>query len=307
MKHITLLLCLIGMTLVSCSSSDNDGEKTKNKRPATCVAVTPTLDCLPFYIAHEIGIDTQLGIELCLQQQSSVSDCDTAFINGSVSAAMLDYLHAEKLKNNWVKFQIDRLKDQMSKEKGKTKKSNVAARYDEVRKRAAKDSLYIYPHANIQLYFFTSSKSRISEAKQLADKVTGVDRNGVEALMARHVLDSVKLSDEKTFLVQMQNLKTRSKMLNVNTLDAAILPEPFATQARKAGHRSIYSATTVNGRKPGCLLVRGNQNKLREAYNRACDSINKNGIHRYDSVIVKHYSLPAEVVKAIPAHRFTKL
>lgn len=255
--------------MASCSSDDESKTQTAKGTPVK-VAVTQTLDCLPLYVARELGIDSELGIAIMFQEHASKCDLDSALLNGSVQAVFTDFVRGDRLK-------------------------------------ARRDSFAVYPHDNTQLYFFTNSKSRLTEAKQLTDKVIGVDRQGADAVMMQALLDSVKLADEKAFLVQMQNYGSRQKMLLLNTLDAVVLPEPYATHARKAGHRDIHSVKTLRGRSIGCMVARGKTDLLRQAYNRACDSINRNGIHRYDSVIVKHYDIPQQFVKDIPAHRFSKL
>lgn len=280
MKHFNIFLCLLAMLLASCSS-DNDKQQVRHKGTPIRIGVTTTLDCLPFFVAQEIALDEQMGIHLLLNISGSKADLDSAFVNGSVCAILTDNTRAERIKANWLRLNT--------------------------KKHESKDSVDIYPHDNLQLYLFTNSKSRIREGKQLLDKVIGVDRQGTDAVMARMLLDSVKLSDDKSFLVQMQSYDIRQHMLMINTIDAAVIPEPYASQARKAGHHALISGNTVNGKKAGVLVARGNSQKLRELYNRACDSINHNGIHAYDSVIGKHFTIPQSVISAIPAHKFKKL
>lgn len=311
MKHIIYILCLFGVVVTSCSSGDEAAVIDDKNAKMVKVAVTPTMDCLPLYVAQEIGLDRGMGFELVLQEHQSKADCDTAIVGGSVDAIVTDYLRADVVKENWVKLRVERLKalldDQAARRKGKKKAKDYNQRLAERRKYSQKDSLYIFPHENTQIYLFASSRSRVREAKQLTDKIIGVDRQGVDMLMAQHLLDSVKLTDEKAFLVQVQSYAVRQKMLFANTLDAAVLFEPHATYARKIGHRSLYSVTTFNGRPIGCILTKGKAVILREAYNRACDSINKNGIHKYDSVIQKRYGIPATVINSIPTRKFTKV
>lgn len=263
----------MGIILTACSSEhDKAGRPRSGGKPLT-VAVTQTLDCFPLYVAQEIGIDREVGIALQLQEHGSRADCDTAIIGGSAVGIMTDYRRAEALKQKY----------------------------------GAKDSLYIYPHHNSPLFILASSKGRLREAKQLTDKVIGVDRQGVDALVAQHMLDSVKLGDDKTFLVQMQNYNLRQRMLFANTLDAAVLFEPYASYALKAGHRLLYTVHSHAGKPVGCLLTRGNADVLRKIYNRACDSINANGIHQYDSIMAKRYTIPAPAVSSVSKYNFSHL
>lgn len=309
MKQLLFILIILGTTLSSCSSDKDSKNLADDKVKKVNVAVTPTLDCLPLFVAHEIGLDKEMGMMLILQSHSSKAECDSALIGGSADAIFTDYVRAENLKSEWVKRSLEYLAVQIENEskRRRIKAKEKASRTAEVRKRAANDSLYIFPHSNTQLYFFTNSKSRLREAKQLVDKVVGVDRQGADAQMAQHLLDSVKMADEKVFLVQMQNYNIRQKMLLNNTLDAAVLTEPYATQAKSLGHRSLYSAYTVKSKNVGCMMSKRHDSLIRDAYNRACDSINKNGIHAYDSVMNKYFTIPQAAIKAIPAHRFHKI
>lgn len=270
----------ISFVVTACSS---DGAKEKDNHhtdgKTLTVAVTPTMDCVPFLVAKEIGIDEDMGCQLELQLHASKADCDSALIKGSVAALMTDCVRADNLNAEW------------NKRKHKSKA----------------DTLSIYSHANMRLYIFTNSKSRLREAKQLTDKIIGLDRQSVEARMAQHMLDSVKLSDDKAFLVQVRSYDIRQRMFYANTLDAAVFPEPYATVARKAGHGSIYAITTYENKPIGRMIARKSSSKLSDIYNRACDSINTNGLHRYDSVMVKHFNMPLEVVHSIPAFKFGKI
>lgn len=326
MKQLFYILCLCGIILTSCSSSENDGNTVKAKKSAMTVCVTPSLDCFPLYVAVETGLDVEMGYPIDLIEYLSKADCDSALVGGVADAMMTDDAHANSVKSGWVemkrryilaaiekekKLLAEKQKSRKGKNKAKKKKDNqkeeYAKRIKEWVKKAGADSLYIFPHDNLQLYLFTNQKSRLKEAKQLTDRIIAVDRQGTDAAMARYVLDSVKIAADKCFLVQIQKYDVRMKMLLVNSMDACVLPEPQATVARKMGHKSIYSGGTVNGKKAGCLFVRGNADKLRQLYNRACDSINKNGIHHYDSIMQKRYTIPVPVIPHVPKHKFQKL
>lgn len=276
-KTFLLLLPLIIVLFASSCSDNQNNEVMKKTTKPVKIAVTPTLDCLPLFVAQEIGIADEMGIKLILKEYSAYADADTAIINGSVDAALTDYVHAEHIRQQ---FSIG--------------KKN-------------KDTLQILSHHNMQLYLFTGRKSRIREAKQFTDKIIAVDRKGVDAILAQGVLDSVKLVDEKAFLVNILNLNVRQKMLNVNTVDAAVLVEPYATQARKLGHRSLVSTGTISGKHAGAIVMRGKVTEIRDVYNRACDSINKNGIHTYDSVMQRRFTIPAQYIHDIPNHNFKKI
>lgn len=276
-KTFKTILPLIAMILCySCTDKDDTITGNVSTKPVK-IAVTPTLECLPLFVAEEIGIADEMGINLILKAYPAHADADTAVINGSVDAALTDYVHAEYIRQRFIPGKKD------------------------------KDTLQILPHRNMQLYLFTGRKSRIREAKQFTDKIIAVDRKGADAVLAQTLLDSVKLVDDKAFLVNILNLNVRQKMLNANTVDAAVLAEPYATQARKIGHRSLVSTGTIRDKHAGAIVMRRNAALILDAYNRACDSINKNGIHAYDSIMQRRFTIPAQYIHDIPNHDFKKL
>lgn len=287
MNRFIITLVIISSLIASLASCSSDEAKIVDDvkyKDTIALAVTPTLDCFPLFVAQEIGISKSMGYFMWLHNYAAKADCDTALVGGAACAAFTDYVRADNLKAHWA-------------EMVKAKRG----------KKAKVDTLSIFPHENMHLYFFTNYKARIKEAKQLTDKMVAVDRKSAEERMAQHVLDSVKLGPEKTFLVNILNLKVRERMLHNNTMDAVVLHEPAASVARKAGHKSVYSSGHQDNRPFGCMVAVRNSQIVKEIYNAACDSINRKGIHAYDSVFVKRYGVSTQIVSAIPNHKFTKI
>lgn len=269
-----VVIAIAGAIYIYCEDAGGTGNDVKNG--GMTVAVTPTLDCLPVYVAQETGIDDEMGCTLILQEHSSVADCDSALAGGSAVCVSTDCVRAEML---------------MGREKEKLKKQFALVR-----------------NPNACLYLFANRKARIKSASQMKDKMIAVDRKGADALMAQYVMDSVKLVDDRVFLVNIQSIPIRMSMLANNTVDAAVLPEPQATVARKTGHENLYAEYGRKGKTYGAfLLKKADRDMFVSIYNRACDSINKNGIGHYDSILIKQMSVPEKLVKEIPMRKFVKL
>ncbi len=272
---VLALLAVWGVaSVVSHNGEEGDGSAVSD----TCmtVAVTPTMDCLPVYVAVETGIAAEMGCDLALQEHTSIADCDTALVGGSAFCASTDSVRAEMLLAGM--------------------------------KKGAKEKYSIVRNPNSCLYLFANRKVRVKKASQLKDKMIAVDRKGADGMMAQYVLDSVKLVDDKAFLVNIHSLNVRMAMLANNTMDAAVLPEPQATVARKVGHVNLYSECSRGGKVYGAFLVKKESRELfAKIYNRACDSINKNGIAHYDSILVRRMAVPEKFLKDIPTRRFVKL
>lgn len=87
--------------------------------------------------------------------------------------------------------------------------------------------------------FLTAKRSRISRREQLADKIIGADMKGATYALAKTTTDSLEKKGEMVYIVQVEDLKVRYDMLHVGNVDAALLPEPFATKALQEGAREI--------------------------------------------------------------------
>lgn len=298
-----LLVVFFSALITSCSDTGSTAEEQARREAAAVlrVAVTPTLDCLPLFVAEATGMADSLGRHLVLQQHMARADCDTALVGGSVCAILTDCGRAAFLRDNWTTLLAER--------KATTKRQNAKMPKQPNAKTAKQqraDTLSVMPHGNLRLFLLTNYKARLKEAKQLADKMIALDRKSVEADMAQYVLDSVKLAD-KTFLVNIPSLTVRREMIGSNIMDAVVLPEPQATVVRRAGHSVIYAASAIAGRDAGCLVARRDAALLRRIYNQACDTLNTVGLHRYDSLLVKRMGLTPDAARAVRRITFKKI
>ena len=95
-------------------------------------------------------------------------------------------------------------------------------------------------------------------------------------------------------------------------MDAALLPEPYATLASVGfGHRLVWSADTVSR---AALCFRSDALKkprkqqqlklLKEAYRLAATELNRRGTHAADSALIKRYGLPCEILDTLRLPKF---
>ena len=106
--HYIMSFALIACFLNSCSS-DSDGDIATNdfwKRWSADtalikIAVMPTLDCLPIYVAADHGMFERHGASVSFYAYDAQMDCDTAFKEGWVGAMATDLVRAE-LCNGYV-------------------------------------------------------------------------------------------------------------------------------------------------------------------------------------------------------------
>ena len=103
--------------------------------------------------------------------------------------------------------------------------------------------------------FLTSKRSRISRREQLADKIIGSDTRGTTYGLAKSMTDSLEKKKEMVYIVQVEDLKVRYDMLFVGNIDAALLPEPYATKALQEGAKEIKLPSEPSKKKKSSAIA----------------------------------------------------
>ena len=166
MRKLTYLaVILAGMTLVvSCGNSYQEQKRlsrmekiklAKEDSAALKIAVMPTLDCLPLFVARQYKWFCDGKTDIRLKYYSSQIDCDTAILNGRVEGAVSDLVRVARMNILGTKI-----------------KAQIAT------------------GAYWQL--LTNRNSRIKELKQLDDKMVAMTRYSVTDMLADFVVDSAK-------------------------------------------------------------------------------------------------------------------
>ena len=269
------MICLV----VGCSESYEETKRiTRAQRlkamredsAALKVAVLPTLDCLPIYLAKEHQMfDTAVDIRLKLF--TAQMDIDTALANKRVEVGVTDLVRVERLKK-------------------------------------LGDSLRYLTSTNAYWQLVTNRGARIQDLKHLDDKMLAMTRYSVTDLLGDLAVDSAKLKAEQVFRIQINDVNVRLKMLENNEMDALILTEPQAAQARLLKHKVLMDTRKLD-MEMGVIVSQwegmdeANRAKQMRAftrgYNKACDSINQYGIESYAQLIAKYCRVKPEAVKQI--------
>lgn len=247
-------------------------EAMRRDSAALKVAVMPTLDCLPMYVAEYHQLYDTLNGGVRLKPFKAHIDCDTAIERQRVEGSVSDLVRAQRIE-----------------------KRGTSLRYVAV------------TNSNWQL--ITNKNSRIHQLKQLDDKMIAMTRYSVTDLLSDLIVDSVKLRDEHVFRVQINDLDVRMQMLRNNEMDALFFPEPQATMARMAKHPVVLDSRKLD-MQMGVLVFREKEMRRPErhqqldlfvkAYNAACDSINKRGVRYYRNLVMEKCGVPSAVVDSLP-------
>ena len=272
---IIVTICLV----VGCSESYEETKRiTRAQRlkamredsAALKVAVLPTLDCLPIYLAKEHQMfDTAVDIRLKLF--TAQMDIDTALANNRVEVGVSDLVRVERLKKQG-------------------------------------DSLRYLTSTNAYWQLVTNRGARILDLKHLDDKMLAMTRYSVTDLLGDLAVDSAKLKTERVFRIQINDVNVRLKMLENNEMDALILTEPQAAAARLLKHKVLLDTRKLN-MEMGVIVSQWNgmneENRAKQlrafmrGYNMACDSINQHGLESYAPLITKYCRVKPEAVAQI--------
>ena len=281
-KHLFLVLGLAGVLLMAaCGQSYEETKRItrENRRAAFVkdsvalkVAVMPTLDCLPLFVAeHYQLLDTANG-GVRLKMYMSQMDCDTALERSRVEGSVTDLVRAMRIARRGMALR------------------SVAV-----------------TAAHWQLV--TNRNARVRQLKQLDDKMVAMTRFSATDLLTDRVVDSVKLDKDRLFKVQINDVSIRMMMLQNNEMDALWLPEPWATMARQMKNPVVYD-TRKEDIQLGVLVFRDQEMARKErahqlelllkAYDAACDSINKYGVRKYSGLIAERCKVKQAVADSVP-------
>ncbi len=251
----------------------NRREAAQKDSAALKIAVMPTLDCLPLYVARHYELFDTLRGGVRLKFFMAQMDCDTALERGRVEGAITDLVRAKRIE-----------------------KRGLQLRYS------------VATNAHWQL--IANRNARIRQLKQLDDKMIAMTRYSVTDFLTDRVVDSVKLDRDRVFKVQINDVNVRLLMLQNNEMDALWFTEPQATAARLIKNNVVYD-TRKEDICLGVLAFRDKEMQRQarsqqlqlflKAYNQACDSINKYGVRHYSSLIVEQCKIKRQVADSLPA------
>ena len=250
----------------------NRQEAARKDSAALKIAVMPTLDCLPFFVARHYELYDTVHGGVRLKLFAAQMDCDTALERGRVEGAVTDLIRAVRINRRGTKM-----------------------RY--------------LTTTNAYWQLISNRNARIRQLKQLDDKMVAMTRYSVTDMLTDRVIDSVKLQEDRVYKVQINDVHVRLMMLQNNEMDALWLTEPQATQARMMKNPVVYDSRTLKI-LPGVLAFREKEMRRQargkqltlfvKAYNQACDSINKYGYGYYRELIADYCKMKPEWVDSLP-------
>lgn len=241
------------------------------------VAVMPTLDCLPLFVAKERMMYDTAKVDLRLKYFTAQMDCDTAVVGKSVEGIVSDLVRTERMKREGTPLEY------------------ISA-------------------TNAYWQLISNYKARVKKVEQLGDKMIAITRYSATDYLTDRVLDGVKTSSI-VFRIQINDVNIRLSMLLNNEMDAMWLTEPYATVARMNGNNVVADSRdmklclgVVAFRQDVFKDTRRNKQlvEFMKAYDKACDSLNLRGIGSYKDVIRKYYRIDDKAIASLPRLKFSR-
>ena len=284
MKRINYLLILAVLTLVSCGKSDKElqAERQAQKlaereayQKAYKIAVMPTMDCLPAYLLKDSLLYDTAKVDIRLCRFNAQMDCDTAMIGGSVQAAFSDLVRTERLKH----------------------RNKVLMHY--------------LTDTNLNWQLIADKDSKLKQLSDLSDKIVAMTRFSGTDLLTDMAVKKAK-PKYQVFRVQVNDVLVRLAMLQNHEIDAYWFAEPQITKALSADNNSLFNSADA-GVHLGVVAImdkvrrQDEEAAFAEAYDKAVEQINKNGVKYYSALIQKYMKVDESVVRALPDIKYTKI
>lgn len=284
MKRINYLLILAVLTLVSCGKSDKElqAERQAQKlaereayQKAYKIAVMPTMDCLPAYLLKDSLLYDTAKVDIRLCRFNAQMDCDTAMIGGSVQAAFSDLVRTERLKH----------------------RNKVLMHY--------------LTDTNLKWQLIADKDSKLKQLSDLSDKIVAMTRFSGTDLLTDMAVKKAK-PKYQVFRVQVNDVLVRLAMLQNHEIDAYWFAEPQITKALSADNNSLFNSADA-GVHLGVVAImdkvrrQDEEAAFAEAYDKAVEQINKNGVKYYSALIQKYMKVDESVVRALPDIKYTKI
>lgn len=284
MKCINYLLILAVLTLVSCGKSDKElqAERQAQKlaereayQKAYKIAVMPTMDCLPAYLLKDSLLYDTAKVDIRLCRFNAQMDCDTAMIGGSVQAAFSDLVRTERLKH----------------------RNKVLMHY--------------LTDTNLNWQLIADKDSKLKQLSDLSDKIVAMTRFSGTDLLTDMAVKKAK-PKYQVFRVQVNDVLVRLAMLQNHEIDAYWFSEPQITKALAADNNSLFNSEDA-GVHLGVVAImdkvrrQDEEAAFAEAYDKAVEQINKNGVKYYSALIQKYMKVDESVVRALPDIKYTKI
>lgn len=236
------------------------------------VAVMPVIDCLPIYYAKHTGMFEAEGLDVRLLEHLSQMDCDTSLLNRRAEMAYTDIFRVLLMKEN----------------------------------------IGVATITSGKLSLITARTKRVRQLKHLNERMVALERFSTSDFWSDRLTDDAGMEKNDIYRPQINDVRLRTSMLNEQLVDAALLPEPYATQAELQGNKRIKSVLEADSLPHfNCLALhrklladkyrKGQLKDFFTVYEKAVKTINNKEYDRevLNSILYYQYEMPVTVIDTL--------
>lgn len=267
--------CTLILTLSACSPVKETASTTTAKQKLNFGAIS-SVDAIPIVIANEKGFFKKQGIDVNFQSFKNSKDRDAAFQTGNLDGVICDEIAISLYQNADFDVKITGITDG-------------------------------------DFMLIANAKSGIKSVNDIKGKSVAIsEKTSIEYSLDK-ILEKNSLNPKDVKKSIVPAIPTRLEMLRNNNVDAALLPEPFASLAIKDGgvllgsasNLNVYSSVTAFTQK----AINSKSTEIKafyKAYNEAVDYINNTPISEYEDIIIKTVGYPADMKGKLNLPKFRK-
>lgn len=258
---VLMLVVVISALAVGCSTNKEANSAEDKEIPVLSLGLLPSIDAIPFIIAHEQGFDKEHGVTLNIETFKSAKDRDVAF-----QADKLDGISADLV---------------------------ALAIYNEAGLDVKATS------TTFGEFDLLTGNDEIKDVKDLKGKSVILSKNTSTEYTVAMMLKQAGLSEADINVTEVPQIPTRLELLKNKKSDAAILPEPFVTMGKASGLQ-VLSSTKLAGVNPFILafpqeVISAKSKEITAmyaAYDDAVEYLKSHDQSEYIDLIIKEIGYP---------------
>jgi NitT/TauT family transport system substrate-binding protein len=270
MKKVVAILLLLSLALVAagCGGGGGGGQEEEPLK----LGLIPVEDNFPFFVAEQEGLFVKAGLKVELVSFNSARDRDLALQSQSIDGEVADIVATALLRKGGTPVKIVSLTMGASPAEGR-------------------------------FALVTRPGSAISRPEQLKGATIGVSENTIIEYVADRLLQGAGVDPGTVQKVAVPQIPERLQLLLGGRLEAALLPDPFATLAEKKGGRVLLDDTRIKRNISQVALIfreealqekAGTIGKLLQVYGEAAAMVGGHS-DQYRELFINKARIPADL------------
>lgn len=270
LKLITLMLLtvLLSGLVVGCGTATNENSVTTEEVPVITLGLLPSIDAIPFIIAHQQGFDQEHGVNLNIQTFKSAKDRDVAFQAGKLDGISADLIAIAIYNEAGLDVKVT---------------STTFGEFD-----------------------LLTGADEVTDVQDLKGKTIILSKNTSTEYTVAMMLRQAGLTEQDVIVTEVPQIPTRLELLKSNKADAAILPEPYVTIGESTGLR-ILTSTKEAGVNPFIMafpqqIIDTKEKQIQAmyaAYDDAVDYMRSHDQSEYIDLIISEVGYPDSLKDSI--------